>query len=134
MTYRRKEYIYNEHLSSEENLLLDRLYKLRLSHMAEALEKQFLNPNSNLDDFMTRVSDIINYEWDQRQSTKFNKLLKKATLKYPNADFDEAIYEPDRLLDTHTIERLQACEWIDDEYSAGSEPLYPLERATLSAW
>ena len=103
MTYRRKEYIYNEHLSSEENLLLDRLYKLRLSHMAEALEKQFLNPNSNLDDFMTRVSDIINYEWDQRQSTKFNKLLKKATLKYPNADFDEAIYEPDRLLDTHTI-------------------------------
>ena len=62
MTYRRKEYIYNEHLSSEENLLLDRLYKLRLSHMAEALEKQFLNPNSNLDDFMTRVSDIINYE------------------------------------------------------------------------
>ena len=22
----------------------------------------------------------------------------------------------------------------DDEYSAGSEPLYPLERATLSAW
>ena len=114
MTYRRKEYIYNEHLSSEENLLLDRLYKLRLSHMAEALEKQFLNPNSNLDDFMTRVSDIINYEWDQRQSTKFNKLLKKATLKYPNADFDEAIYEPDRLLDTHTIERLQACEWIDE--------------------
>ena len=116
MTYRRKEYIYNEHLSSEENLLLDRLYKLRLSHMAEALEKQFLNPNSNLDDFMTRVSDIINYEWDQRQSTKFNKLLKKATLKYPNADFDEAIYEPDRLLDTHTRERYRKCRCWKDAY------------------
>ena len=23
---------------------------------------------------------------------------------------------------------------LPDEYSAGSEPLYPLERATLSAW
>jgi len=23
-------------------------------------------------------------------------------LKYPHADFDDAIYEPDRLLDTHS--------------------------------
>ena len=63
--------------------MLDRLFKLRLSHMSEALEKQFLNPNSALEDFTTRITEIINYEWDQRQTTKFNKLLKKATLKYP---------------------------------------------------
>ena len=88
MAYKRKEYIYNSQLTAEENLLLDRLFKLRLSHMAEALEKQFFNPNSNLDDFMTGVSDLINYEWDQRQTKKFNRLLKKATLKYPTADFD----------------------------------------------
>ena len=81
MAYKRKEYIYNSQLTAEENLLPDRLFKLRLSHMAEALEKQFFNPNSNLDDFMTRVSDLINYEWDQRQTKKFNRLLKKATLK-----------------------------------------------------
>ena len=31
-----------------------------------------------LEDFYTRIADIINYEWDQRQTTKFNKLLKKA--------------------------------------------------------
>ena len=114
MSYKHKEYIYNDQLLAEENLLLDRLFKLRLSHMAEALEKQFLNPNSSLDSFMERLSDMINYEWDQRQTTKFNKLRKKATLKYPDADFDEAIYEPDRLLDTHVIERLQTCEWIDE--------------------
>lgn len=114
MAYFRKDYIYNNQLSSEENLLLDRLYKLRLSHMAEALEKQFLNPNTALEDFNTRISDIINYEWDQRQTTKFNKLLKKATLKYPTADFDDAIYEPGRMLDTHTLELLQKCEWIDE--------------------
>ena len=67
--------------------------------MSEALEKQFLNPNSELEDFHTRIAEIINYEWDQRQTTQFNKLLKKATLKYPTADFDEAIYEPDRMLE-----------------------------------
>lgn len=114
MAYVQKNYIYNQQLSAEENLLLDRLFKLRLSHMSEALEKQFLNPNKELEDFTTRIAEIINYEWDERQSTKFNKLLKKATLKYPTADFDEGLYESDRMLDVHTIELLQKCEWIEE--------------------
>ncbi len=114
MAYIQKNYTYNEKLSAEENLLLDRLFKLRLSHMAEALEQQFLNPNKNLDNFTTRIAEIINYEWDERQTTKFNRLLKKATLKYPTADFDDGLYEPDRMLDTHTIELLQKCEWINE--------------------
>ena len=106
MAYTQKNYTYNPVLSAEENVLLDRLFKLKLSHMAEALEKQFLNPNCDLESFSDRITDIINYEWDQRQTTKFNKLLRKATLKYPEADFDDSIYEPDRQLDTHTIELL----------------------------
>ncbi|MDO4515330.1 MAG: ATP-binding protein [Lachnospiraceae bacterium] len=114
MAYTIKNYAYNDRLSREENLLLDHLYKFKVSHMAAALEKQFLDPNMELEDFHTRISDIINYEWDQRQTAKFNKLLKKATLKYPAADFDETIYEPDRMLDTHTIELLQKCTWIDE--------------------
>ena len=92
MAYKKKEYIYNNSLSKEENLLLDRLYKLRLSHMAEALERQFLNPNMELEGFLPRISSIINYEWDQRQTKKFNKLKTKATLKYPDADFDQSLY------------------------------------------
>ena len=114
MAYRQKDYTYNPKLTSEENMLLDRLYKFKLSHMAEALERQFLDPNSELEDFHTRITDLINYEWDQRQTTKFNKLMRKASLKYPNADFDESIYESDRMLDTHTIELLQTCKWIDE--------------------
>lgn len=114
MAYKSKNYIYNDKLSAEENLLLDRLYKLRMSSMAEALEHQFTNPNCGLEDFHTRLAAIINYEWEQRQTKKFNTLMKHATLKYPQADFDEALYEPDRMLDTHTIELLGKCEWIDE--------------------
>ena len=40
MAYKLKDYVYNNQLTAEENLLLDKLFKLRLSHMAEALEKQ----------------------------------------------------------------------------------------------
>ena len=114
MAYKQKNYTYNNNLSKEENVLLDRLFKLKLSHMAEELERQFLNPNSELENFHTRFSSIINYEWDQRQTKKFNRLKTKATLKYPNADFDQSLYEPDRMLDTHTIELLQTCDWIDE--------------------
>lgn len=114
MAYRQKNYTYNDKLTAEENLLLDHLFKIKASHMAAELERQFLDPNSELEDFHTRITQIINYEWDQRQAAKFNKLLKRATLKYPAADFDETIYEPDRLLDTHTIELLQKCTWIDE--------------------
>ena len=114
MAYKQKDYTYNNSLSKEENILLDRLYKLRLSHMAEELERQFLNPNTALESFDIRISSIINCEWDQRQTKKFNRLMAKATLKYPDADFDQSLYEPDRMLDTHTIELLQKCEWIDE--------------------
>ena len=114
MAYIQKNYNYNDRLTTEENLLLDRLFKLKLSHMAEELEHQFLDPNADLEDFRTRVTRLINYEWEQRQNTKFNRLLKKATLKYPDADLDDAIYEADRMLDTHAIELLQKCSWIDE--------------------
>ena len=113
MAYKQKDYTYNHNLSKEENILLDRLFKFKLSHMAEELERQFMNPNSELEDFHTRIASIINYEWDQRRNKKIKSLKTKATLKYPDADFDQALYEPDRMLDTHTIELLQKCDWID---------------------
>ena len=108
----KKKYIYDENLTKEENLLLEHLYTFNTSQMAVAIKKQFLNPNENLKDFHTRISDIINYEWQQRQQKKLDKLFDQATLKYPNADFDEALYEPDRRLDIHMIEQLQRCGYI----------------------
>ena len=62
MAYLHKNYIYNAKLTAEENLLLDRLFKLRLEHMSESLKKQFLNSNMGLKDFYTRIADIINME------------------------------------------------------------------------
>ena len=71
MAYTFKTYIYNEKLTKEQNLIMDKLYKLRMSGMAEALEQQLLNPNSRLDSFEDRFSDIVNFEWSQRETKKF---------------------------------------------------------------
>ena len=114
MAYRIKDYIYNNKLTKNQNLLMDRLYKLRMSGMAEALEQQLLDPNTALESFEDRFADIVNFEWSQRESKKFNRLLKQATLKYPAADLDSSIYEPERQLNTHVIELLSKCDWIDE--------------------
>lgn len=114
MAYRLKSYNYNDKLTKDQNLLMDRLYKLRMSGMAEALEKQLIEPNTGLELFETRFTDIVNCEWSQRENKKFNKLLKQANLKYPAADLDRSIYEPDLQLNTHVIELLAKGDWIDE--------------------
>lgn len=94
--------------------LCGKLRSMKLSSMADTLEKQLANPNSGLQSFDERISEIICSEWDTRYTKKFNRFLKKATLKYPAADIDESIYDADRFLDTTTIERLASCNWIDE--------------------
>lgn len=105
---------YNNTLTNEQNQLCERLRQMKLSGMAEALEIQLLNPNSDLTGFDARFESIINYEWELRFNKKFSRFLKKATLKYPQADLDESIYEPDRMLDTVSIEQLSTCHWIEE--------------------
>ena len=101
-------------LTAEELLVSSHLRAMRLSRMAEAFEKQMLNPNADLSPFMDRFSRIVGEEWDARFNKKFNKLLRQAKLRYPAADLDGTIYEPDRLLDTSAIESLSTCGWIDE--------------------
>lgn len=101
-------------LTAEEMVIADRLKQMKMSGMAEAYEEQLLNPNSDLVSFQDRFSAIINFEWELRFNKKFNRFLKKATLRYPHASFDETIYEPDRMLDTETIELLSTCKWLDE--------------------
>lgn len=73
-----------------------------------------MEPNTGLEPFEARFAAIVNQEWDQRESKKFKRLMKKATLKYPAADLDSSIYDPERQLNTHVIELLSKCEWIDE--------------------
>lgn len=101
-------------LTTEEMVIIDRLKQMKMSGMADAYEEQIRNPNSDLSSFYERFSNIVNHEWELRFNKKFNRFLKKATLRYPQAAFDDTIYDPARMLDTETIERLATCKWIDE--------------------
>lgn len=104
----------NIKLTADEMVIIDRLRQMKMSGMAEAYEEQIRNPNSDLSGFYDRFSSIVNYEWELRFNKKFNRFLKKATLRYPHASFDDTIYEPDRMLDIGTIEQLATCKWLDE--------------------
>lgn len=105
---------YETTFTHEQNLLCERLRQMRLSAMADAFETQLLNPNSDLNGFEARFEAIVNFEWEQRFNKKFNRFLKRAALKYPQADLDETLYQPDRMLDTASIEHLSTCKWIEE--------------------
>lgn len=97
-------------LTAEEMVIADCLRQMKMSGMAETYEEQLVNPNSDLISFQDRFTVIINFEWELRFNKKFNRFLKKATLWYPHASFDDTIYEPDRMLDAETIEQLATCK------------------------
>lgn len=102
-----------DQLTNEDYEICNKLKSMRFSGMAEALEEVFLNPNADLLPFREKVRRIVDAEWDLRYNKKLNRFIKKATLKYPGADFDETIYDPERMLDAHIIEELAKCNWIE---------------------
>lgn len=103
----------NTELTPQEEAITIKLRKMRLSGMAEEVEKQLLDPNSATGSFTDRITRIVDNEWNMRTTKKINKLLKKAALKYPYASLDDRIYDPARQLNTPLIEELSKCEWLE---------------------
>lgn len=103
---------------SEEEIkyyeLSDKLRKMKLSGMAAALESAIEDENLNLRDPLSLITKIVEEEWTLRYEKKFNRFLKKATLKYPGASLDKRLYEPVRQIDTSAVEQLAKCSWIDE--------------------
>ena len=99
-------------LTIEEYEICNKLKNMRFSGMAKSLEEIFSDPNSDLISFREKVCQLVDAEWNLRYTTKLNRFIKKATLKYPAADFDETIYDPERQLDSRIIEELAKCDWI----------------------
>ncbi len=103
----------NRTLTTEDYELCSKLKTMRFSGMAEELEILLSDRNSELLPYREIIERMIDAEWDLRYTKKLNRFVKKATLKYPSADLDESIYDPERQLDCHIIEELSKCEWIE---------------------
>ncbi len=98
----------------EETILIERLRSFRVPAMVEEYKSQLQDPNSGLLSFEERFSRLVNAEWLKRYNKKFNNKLKKAKLRFKDADLDDSIYDPARMLDTQAIELLSKCEWVEE--------------------
>ena len=98
----------------EETILIERLRSFRVPAMVEEYKQQLRDPNAELLSFQERFTRIVNAEWLKRYNKKFNDKLKKAKLRFKDADLDETIYDPARKLDTQSIELLSKCEWVEE--------------------
>lgn len=108
-----KKKVATEDFTIEESILIERLRSFRVPGMVEEYKRQLQDPNADLLPFQERFSKLVNAEWVKRYNKKFNDKLKRAKLRYLDADLDESIYEPSRALDTETIELLTDCKWIE---------------------
>lgn len=100
-------------LSMEDYEICSKLKNMRFSGMAQELENLFTDPNADLLPFREKVSRLVDAEWELRYTKKLNRFIKKATLKYPSADLDDTIYDPERQLNGRMIEELAKCIWIE---------------------
>lgn len=103
----------NLQLKLEDYELCSKLKNMKFSGMAVALEEILSDPNAELIPFREKVQRLVDAEWDLRYTKKLNRFIKKATLKYPSASFDDSIYDPQRQLDVRIVEELAKCNWIE---------------------
>ena len=111
---RKKNVHPNEEFTIEETILIERLRSFRVPAMVEEYKQQLRDPNAELLSFQERFTRIVNAEWLKRYNKKFNDKLKKAKLRFKDADLGESIYDPARKLDTQSIELLSKCEWVEE--------------------
>ena len=67
--------------------------------------------------FEERLGLIIDAEWTRRKNNQLDRLIKKATLRYPNACVEDIEYHTDRQLDQTQILRLSTGNFIHEKHN-----------------
>jgi DNA replication protein DnaC len=91
---------------------VDKLSALRLPAFAEALQRQFGNPEFADLSFEDRVGLLVDAEWTHREQRKLRRRLRQANLRRQAALEDIDWLSPRRGLDKALVQSLATCAWI----------------------
>ena len=96
---------------------LETLKAMRCSAMAQEFEKQ-LKDSKTFESlsFEERVGLLVDAEWNRRQKTKLQKLIKQAAFSQPSASIENIEYLPDRKLDKAQLLRFATCKYISENH------------------
>lgn len=93
---------------------MEKLMLLRLRSMARAFREQLSNTAIEELSFEDRFGLIVDRQWSDRMNNRIGNLIKKASLKFPQACIEDINYSPDRKLDKDLILRLAQGKYIRD--------------------
>jgi DNA replication protein DnaC len=96
---------------------INKLNDMRLCAMADSLREQMKSPSFAKLSFEERFGLIIDSEWSRRKNAQLDRLIKKATLKFPYACAEDIEYHADRHLDQSQILRLSTCNYLHEKHN-----------------
>lgn len=96
---------------------INKLNDLRLRAMADSLREQMKQPSYSTLSFEERFGLIVDTEWVRRKNRQLDRLIKKATLKFPGACVEDIEYHEDRHLDQAHVLRLSTCNYIHEKHN-----------------
>jgi len=93
---------------------VQKLFSMKLSGMAEALDEQNKQPALLSLSFEDRLAFLVEREWEERKARKLKRRLHVAKIKQTNACPEDIDYRTPRGLDKNTMTSLLECQWIAD--------------------
>jgi DNA replication protein DnaC len=96
---------------------INKLNDMRLRAMADSLREQMKSPSFSSLSFEERFGLIIDAEWARRKNKQLDRLIKKATLKFPYACAEDIEYHADRRLDQAQLLRLSTCNFVHEKHN-----------------
>ncbi len=91
---------------------LDKLYELKLTGMAHALQEQMEHGDMGGLSFDERFSLLVDRQHTLQKDRSLTRKLQLARLKYPNACVEDIDYRHPRGLDKSQVQELTMCRWV----------------------
>lgn len=96
-------------------MTLNRLHEMKLSAMAEKYRTIAASAAEGQLSFDEWFGLLVDAEWDHRHTNRIARLMKKATLYFPNASVEDIEYRSDRKLNRSLLQELGTCRYILDK-------------------
>jgi DNA replication protein DnaC len=94
----------------------EKLYKLKLHGMAQALEQQIRQPEAAALGFEERLAMLVDAQWLWRENRAISTRLRRAHLKQ-SSSIEDINYRHSRQLDRVQIKSLANCDWIRQRHN-----------------
>lgn len=94
----------------------EKLYKLKLHGMAQALEQQIQQPEAAALGFEERLAMLVDAQWLWRENRAIATRLRRAHLKH-SASMEDINYRHPRQLERAQMKNLATCDWVRQHHN-----------------